>query len=116
MFGRYSMDESSFLFRRIYLQALFHIHGSRDIEYVTTKSNEVSTTRIDPLIDLIPRPLLKVIRVGLQMANLAWTIDDTADQKLIKGYRIILNSKPTEILSSDQHEYELPGLKPGREF
>lgn len=104
------------LFCRIFLRALFHIHGSKDIEYVQTTSNEVATTKVDPLIDLIPRPLLKVTRVGLQMANLTWTLDDTADQKLIKGYRIVLNSKPTEILSSDQHEYELTGLKPGGAF
>lgn len=105
-----------FLCCRIFLNALFHIHGSKDIEYVKTQSNEVSTARVDPLIDLIPRPMLKVTSVGLQMANLAWTIDETADQKLIKGYRIVLNSKPTEILSAEQHEYELTGLRPGQEF
>jgi hypothetical protein len=51
--------------------------------------------------------------VGLQMASLAWQLDDSVDQALVKGYRIILNSKPTEILPSNQHEYELRDLKPG---
>jgi len=85
-----------------------------DIEYAQSKSNEVTTTPGDSFIDLLPRPLLKVIRVGLQMASLAWKLDDSVDQTLVKGYRIILNSKPTEILPPNQHEYELTGLKPGK--
>jgi hypothetical protein len=47
------------------------------------------------------------------MASLAWQLDDSVDQALVKGYRIILNSKPTEILPSNQREYELRDLKPG---
>jgi hypothetical protein len=86
-----------------------------DIEYVQSKSNVVTTTTTDDsFIDLLPRPLLKVIRVGLQMASLAWKLDDSVDQTLVKGFRIILNSKPTEILPPNQHEYELTGLKPGK--
>jgi len=50
------------------------------------------------------------------MANLSWKLDDSVDQTLIKGYRIILNSKPTEILPPNQHEYELRNLKPGLDF
>jgi len=45
--------------------------------------------------------------------NLSWKFDDSVDESLIKGYRIILNTKPSEILSSNQHEYELRKLKPG---
>jgi hypothetical protein len=48
------------------------------------------------------------------MVNLSWTLDDSVDQTLVKGYRIILNSKPTEILPPNQHEYELRNLKPGK--
>jgi hypothetical protein len=68
------------------------------------------------LIDLLSRPLLKVTRVGLQMANLSWKLDDSTDQSLVKGYRIVLNSKPGEILSPNQHEYELRNLKPGMDI
>jgi len=50
------------------------------------------------------------------MANLSWKLDDSVDQTLVKGYRIILNSKPTEILLPTQHEYELRNLKPGKYF
>ncbi len=104
-----------FFFRRIFVRAFFHVQGSMDIEYVQSKSNEVTTmTPGDSSIDLLPRPLLKVIRVGLQMASLAWKLDDSVDQTLVKGYRIILNSKPTEILPPNHHEYELTGLKPGK--
>ncbi len=92
------------------------MQGLKDIEYVNTTSNEVTTARVDPLIDLLPRPLLKVTRVGLQMANLSWKLDDSVDQTLVKGYRIILNSKPTEILLPTQNEYELRNLKPGKYF
>jgi len=48
------------------------------------------------------------------MANLSWKLDDSVDQTLVKGYRIILNSKPTEILLPTQNEYELRHLKPGK--
>jgi hypothetical protein len=90
------------------------VQGITDIEYVQTTSNVVRTTTVHPLIDLLTRPLLKVTHVGLQMVNLSWTLDDSVDQTLVKGYRIILNSKPTEILPPNQHEYELRNLKPGK--
>ncbi len=90
------------------------MQGITDIEYVITTSNEVTTAIPGPSIDLLTRPLLKVTRVGLQMVNLSWTLDDSVDQTLVKGYRIILNSKPTEILPPNQHEYELRNLKPGK--
>jgi hypothetical protein len=50
------------------------------------------------------------------MANLSWKLDDSVDQTLIKGYRIIRNSKPTEILPPNQYEYELRNLKPGKKI
>ena len=98
---------------RVFIRAAFHTRGSNDKNYVITTSNQVTTARVDPLIDLLPRPLLTVTRVGSQMANLSWKLDDSVDQSLVKGYRIILNSKPTEILPPNQHEYELRNLKPG---
>jgi hypothetical protein len=97
---------------RVFIRAAFHTGESNDKNYVITTSNQVTTARVDPLIDLLTRPLLKVTRIGLQMANLSWKLDDSVDQSLVKGYRIILNSKPTEILSPNQHEYELRNLKP----
>ncbi|CAF2333699.1 unnamed protein product [Rotaria sp. Silwood2] len=98
----------------IFVRALFYVHGSDDARFTTmaTKSNEVITTRIDSLIDLLTRPLLQVTRIGLQMAVLSWKLDDSVDQSLVKGYRIFLNSKPTEILPPNKHEYELRNLKP----
>ena len=104
------------MFCRIFVRALLHIQGLTDIEYARTQSNEVKTTKVDQLIDILPRPLLKVTRVGLQLVSLSWTMPDSVDQVLIKGYRIILNSKPTEILPPTQAEYELTGLKPGNKF
>lgn len=101
---------------RIFVRALFHVQGLTDLEYVKTQSNEMKTTKVDPLIDLITRPLLKVVRVGLQMVSFSWKLDDSVDPILIKGFRIILNSKPTEILPPTQTEYELTGIKPGRAF
>jgi hypothetical protein len=101
-------------FYRIFVRALFHVQGLTDIDYLKTISNRVITTSVDPLIDLLPRPLLQVTHVGLQMASLQWKLDESTDLALVKGYRIILNSKPTEILPSNQHEYELTGLKPGK--
>jgi len=102
---------------RIFVRALFRVHGLIDTKSnLTTTSNEITTTRIDPLIDLLTRPLLKVTRIGLQMASLSWKLDDSVDQSLIKGYRIILNSKPNEILPPNQHEYELRNIKPGIYF
>ncbi len=99
---------------RVFVRALFRVRGLVDKKYnFTTTSNEITTTRIDPLIDLLTRPLLKVTRIGLQMASLSWKLDDSVDQSLIKGYRIILNSKPNEILPPNQHEYELRNIKPG---
>jgi hypothetical protein len=47
------------------------------------------------------------------MVNLSWKPDDSVDRTLIKGYRIILNSKPTQILPANQYEYELRNFKPG---
>jgi len=90
-----------------------HAQDSTDIEYVKTTSNEVKTTRVDPLIDLLARPILKVTHLGVQMVNLSWKPDDSVDRTLIKGYRIILNSKPTQILPANQYEYELRNFKPG---
>ena len=81
---------------------------------MTTVSREVTTAKVDPLIDLLTRPLLQVTRVGLQMVTLSWKLDDSVDQALVKGYRMILNSKPTEILPPTQREYEMRNLKPGR--
>ncbi|CAF0883109.1 unnamed protein product [Adineta steineri] len=97
----------------VFVRALYHVQGLNDTKYLVTKSNEIKTTRIDPLIELLTRPLLQVTRIGLQTAYLSWKLDDSVDQTLIKGYRMILNSKPTEILPPDQHEYELRNLKPG---
>jgi hypothetical protein len=98
----------------VFVQAFFHVRGSSDTKYLTTSSNKVKTTRIDPLIELLTRPLLQVTRTGVQMAKLSWKVEDSVDPALIKGYRIILNSKPTEILPSNQQEYELRNLKPGQ--
>lgn len=50
------------------------------------------------------------------MVHLSWKLDDAVDQTLIKGYRVILNSRPTEILPPNQHEYELRNLRPGLYF
>jgi hypothetical protein len=108
------MDMFNFVFCRVFVRAFFHVQGLTDIDYLKTQSIPMITTKVDPLIDLLSRPLLKVNRVGLQMVSLAWKLDDSVDETLVKGYRIILNSKPTEILPSDQHEYELTGLKPGK--
>jgi len=110
------------------------MQGLGDTKYATTSSNEITTERVIPLIDLLPRPILQVTRVGLQMViffhlnnlfnhlynqfqvNLAWKFGDSVNQSSIKGYRIILNTKPTETLSPNQHEYELRDLKPGISF
>ena len=97
----------------MFVRAFFHVRGLSDTKYAATNSNEVKTTRIDPLIDLLTRPLLQVTRTGVQTATLSWKLEDSVDPILIKGYRIILNSKPTEILPANQHEYELRNLKPG---
>ncbi|CAF0725940.1 unnamed protein product [Rotaria sordida] len=98
----------------VFVRAFFNVQGSNDIRVIATAtSDEVITTRIDPLIDLLPRPILRVTRIGLQMAVLSWKLDESVDQSLVKGYRIILNSKPSEILPPNQYEYELRNLKLG---
>jgi hypothetical protein len=43
------------------------MQGLGDAKYATTSSNEIRTERVIPLIDLLPRPILEVTRVGLQM-------------------------------------------------
>jgi len=106
------------------------MQGLGDTKYAATSSNEITTERVIPLIDLLPPPILEVTRVGLQMViffhlnnlfnhlynqfqvNLAWKFDDSVNRASIKGYRIVLNTKPTETLSPNQHEYELRDLKP----
>ena len=80
---------------------------------MAVKSNEVVTTSIDSLIDLLTRPLLKVSRIGLQMATLSWEFDADVDLSLVKSYRIVLNSRPIETLPSNQREHDLLNLKPG---
>ncbi|CAF1469981.1 unnamed protein product, partial [Adineta ricciae] len=97
----------------VFVRTYYHIQGSKDTKYLITESNRVKTKRIDPLIELLTRPVLKVTKLGVQTASLSWKLDDTIDPSLVKGYRIILNSKPTEILSATQHEYELRNLKAG---
>ncbi|CAM4854988.1 unnamed protein product [Rotaria socialis] len=96
-----------------FVRALFHAYESNDLNYVTTTSDEVITQNYHGLIELLTRPLLQVASIGLQMATLSWTLDSSVDQSLVKGYRIFLNSKPTEILLPNQHEYEFRNLKPG---
>ncbi|CAF3973637.1 unnamed protein product [Rotaria sp. Silwood1] len=100
-------------FRRVFVQALFTIQELSETKYFTTTSNEVKIERVIPLIDLLPRPILTVTRIGLQMANFSWKLENSVDQSLIKGFRIILNKKPTEIFSSNQYEYELRNIKSG---
>jgi len=43
------------------------MQGLGDKKYATTSSNEITTEKVIPLIDLLPRPILQVTRVGLQM-------------------------------------------------
>ncbi|CAF3704714.1 unnamed protein product [Rotaria sp. Silwood1] len=97
----------------VFVQALFTIQELSETKYFTTTSNEVKIERVIPLIDLLPRPILTVTRIGLQMANFSWKLENSVDQSLIKGFRIILNKKPTEIFSSNQYEYELRNIKSG---
>lgn len=52
---------------RVFVRALYTVQASKDAKVVTTTSNEVVLEKAVPLIDLIPRPVLKVTRVGLQM-------------------------------------------------
>ncbi|CAF5108035.1 unnamed protein product, partial [Rotaria magnacalcarata] len=101
-----------FFSRRIFVRALFHAYESNDLNYVSTTSTEVITQNYHGFIELLTRPLLKVASIGLQLATLSWVLDSSVDQTLVKGYRIFLNSKPTEILLPNQHEYELRNLKP----
>lgn len=44
---------------------------------------------------------------------MSWKFADSIDQSSIKGYRIILNTKPIETLLPNQHEFELRNLKSG---
>ncbi|CAF3224711.1 unnamed protein product [Rotaria sp. Silwood2] len=97
----------------VFVQALFSIQELSDTKYFTTTSNEIKIERVIPLIDLLPKPVLKVTRIGLQMASFSWKLDNPVDQSLIKGFRIILNKKPTEVLSSNQYECELRNIKSG---
>ncbi|CAF4237631.1 unnamed protein product [Rotaria socialis] len=96
----------------VFVRALFTIEKSTDTEYFS-KSSELKVDRVIPLIDLLPRPVLKVIRIGLQMATVSWKFDDSVNQSLIKGYRIILNGKAAEILPPKKYEYELQNIKSG---
>lgn len=98
---------------------------------ISTTSNEVLIERVIPLIELLPKPILRVTRIGLQLVtitsfeilfynlinkfqiNLSWKFDDSVDQSSIKGYRLFLNTKPTETFLPNQYEYELRNLKPG---
>ncbi|CAF1293197.1 unnamed protein product [Rotaria sordida] len=97
----------------VFVQALFTIQELSETKYFTTTSNEIIIERVIPLIDLLPKPVLKVTRIGLQMVNFSWKLDNSVDQSLIKGFRIVLNRKPTEILSSNQYECELRNIKSG---
>ncbi|CAF3616975.1 unnamed protein product [Adineta steineri] len=60
----------------------------------------------------LSQPILKVTQIGIQMVNLSWTLNDSVDPSWIKAYRIIVNTKPTEILPPNQHEYKLENLEP----
>ncbi len=59
-----------FLLHRAFVRALFTVQVLDDTKQASTISNEVITEKVIPLIDLIPRPVLKVTRVGLQMVIL----------------------------------------------
>lgn len=51
---------------RIFVRAFYQVKGLTNTNYVHTDSNEITTARIDPLIDLLTRPLLKVVKLGNQ--------------------------------------------------
>lgn len=103
-----------FFSSRVFVRAFYHAEASNDIECFEAKSNEVITTRVDPRMDLLTRPLLKVTSLGVETVILSWKLDDSVDESLVKGFRIFHNTKPTEILPPTQHEYEISNLKPGR--
>lgn len=50
---------------RVFVRALFNIEESIDKNHFS-KSNKVKLERVIPLIDLIPRPVIKVTDIGLQ--------------------------------------------------
>ncbi|CAF0740560.1 unnamed protein product, partial [Didymodactylos carnosus] len=95
----------------VFVRGFFHMHGVTDIKYASSTSAELSTSRYNPLAELLIRPLLKVAR-----ASVVWSIDQSVDESLIKGYRLIVNGKPAEILAPTQHEYEFSNISPGTSY
>lgn len=89
------------------------MQGCTDLTYLSTFSNKVVTTNLDRLGDMLPRPILQVTDIGLQTVTVSWKLSASIEESLIKGYRIIQNSKPTEIISPTQNKYDLRNLKPG---
>ncbi|CAF0920401.1 unnamed protein product [Adineta ricciae] len=57
--------------------------------------------------------MFDVTRIGPQMVILSWKIADSVDHSLIKGYELVMNKKIIQILTSNQHEYEIRNFQPG---
>ena len=52
---------------RLFVRTYYHVNGLTDIEYAVTQSPEVTTARLDSAADFLPRPMLSVARLDVQM-------------------------------------------------